>query len=182
MEFLKRFRLLFFSLVVLPLAPHPLPAAPPTPNEYALKAVFLYNFVRFIDWPNSAFHSANDPLVIGIVGPDPFDSLIYEAIAGENYRGRPIQVEHFKGARDIRHCHLLFVSRANAGELDQILAAVANHNVLTVGETENFLNHGGMIALVTEQNRVRLRINAAAVYHTQLTVSSKLMQVAQIQY
>jgi len=181
MEFLKRLRSLLLLLLLLRCSP--LPAAPaPLPNEYALKAVFLYNFVRFIDWPGSAFSSRRDPLVIGVVGPDPFGALLYEAVAGENYHGRPIRVEHFTGPRDIRHCQLLFVSPANTGDLDQILAAVAGQNVLTVGETENFLDHGGMIALTTEQNRVRLRINTVALRATQLSVSSKLLQVAQIQH
>ena len=177
MEFLKRIVLFLLLLAAFIFAP--LDAAPP-PNEYALKAVFLYNFVRFIEWPEWAFNSRSDPLVIGIVGPDPFGPLLYEAIAGENYHRRPIQVQHFSGPQDIRHCHLLFSSRANAGQVDQILAMAAGGTVLTVGESENFLDHGGMIALVTEQNRVRLRINTAALRGTQLSVSSKLLQVAQI--
>jgi hypothetical protein len=157
-------------------------AEPSSSSEYSLKAVFLYNFVRFIDWPVSAFHGKNDPLVIGIVGPDPFGSLLYEAVAGESYHGRPIRVDHYNDPRRIGRCQLLFVGSVNADRLDQILAAVAGRNVLTVGETQRFLSHGGMIALTTEKNRVGLHINVASLQNTQLNVSSKLLQVAQVQY
>jgi hypothetical protein len=178
MELLRRSRLLC-SILSLSLAAAG--AMPPSPNEYALKAVFLYNFVRFIEWPPSAFPSRDAPLVIGIVGPDPFGSLLYEAVAGESYHGRQIQIQHFDQPGDIREVHLLFSSAANAPQVDQILAAVAGGKVLTVGETENFLAHGGMVALIAERNRVRLKINTSALRNTQLSVSSKLLQVAQLE-
>ena len=178
MEFLRRLHSVVG--VFLALGFSPLEATPPSPNEYALKAVFLYNFVRFIDWPDSAFNTRNAPLVIGIVGEDPFGFMLNEAIAGENYHGRPIQIEHFAGSRDIRRCHLLFVNQSNADQIPQILQAVAGKNVVTVGETNYFLDQGGMIALTAEQNRVRLRINSAALRNARLNVSSKLLQVADI--
>ena len=176
MEFLRRAQ----GIVVILLLPFlgTLRAAPPSPNEYSLKAVFLYNFCRFIDWPPAAFTSPNEPFVIGIVGPDPFGTLLDEAIAGENYHGRPIRIAHFRNAREIRQCQLLFVSHAVGGQLNAILAAVAGRNILTVGEDDLFLDHGGMIALTAEQNRIRLRINPTALRGTKLSVSSKLLQVA----
>ena len=178
MEFLRRFQLAV--AIGLLLFPGSLPAAPPSPNEYSLKAVFLYNFCRFIDWPELAFASPNEPLIIGIVGPDPFGSLLQEAIAGESYHGRPIRIDHYRSAREIRRCHLLFVSQAAAGQFNAIVTAAAGHNILTVGETEDFLDRGGMIALTAEENRVRLRINPTALRMTKLSVSSKLLQVADI--
>jgi len=179
MEFLRRLRFLITPLLALALTAQ---AAPPSPNEYALKAVFLYNVVRFVDWPASAFSSRKDPLVIGIVGPDPFGPLLYEAIAGETYQGRPITVAHYARPRDIRHCHLLFVGRANHDRLDQILAKAAGQTMLTVGETDYFLDHGGMIALTAYKNRVHLQINGTTLAKSRLGVSSKLLQVAQIRY
>ncbi|HEY3663748.1 MAG TPA: YfiR family protein [Chthoniobacterales bacterium] len=155
-------------------------AQPAPPGEYSLKAVFLYNFVRFVDWPESAFTSPNDPFVIGIVGSDPFGALLYEAIAGETYHGRPITVVHFATPRDIRHCHLLFVSQGNRNHYDAILEQASGQGLLTVGETESFLDRGGMIALTTEQSRVHVRINGTALRNSALGVSSKLLQVAQI--
>lgn len=152
------------------------PTAPP--NEYALKSVFLYNFCRFIEWPDSAFTSPNEPLIIGIVGEDPFGALLKKAVEGETYHGRPIQIEHYRGSRDIKHCHLLFVGRAETAHLDVILEALGSKSVVTVGETEDFLDHGGMIALPAERNRVLLRVNAPALRAANLDVSSKLLRVA----
>jgi hypothetical protein len=154
--------------------------AAPAPNQYVLKAAFLYNFCRFIDWPDSAFASPNEPLIIGIAGDDPFGSLLNEAVKGKKYHNRPIRIDRFRGPRDIRRCHLLFVSRANAGRVVPILVAVAGKSVLTVGETEDFFNRGGMITLTAEQNRVRLRINTAVLHSANLVVSSKLLRVAEI--
>lgn len=154
------------------------PAAPP--NEYALKSVFLYNFCHFIEWPESAFSSPNEPLIIGIVGDDPFGSLLKEAVQGESYHNHPIAIEHYRGPKDIKHCHLLFVSRSESSRLDAILSAVASQSVATVGETDDFLNHGGMISLPTDRNRVHLKVNPTAMRAANLSVSSKLLRVADV--
>lgn len=177
-ERLKR-RGIIAATVLLALLLGSLQAAP-AQSEYALKSAFLYNFCRFIDWPDSAFASPNEPFIIGIAGDDPFGSLLYEAVKGRKYHNRPIRIDHFRAPGDIKRCHLLFVSHANAGRLDPILAAVAGKSVLTVSETEDFLNRGGMIALRVEQNRVRLRISAAALRSANLVASSKLLRVAEI--
>jgi len=170
------------STILLALLMVPCQAAVPPPSEYALKSAFVYNFCRFIEWPDSAFASPNEPFIIAIIGDDPFGSLLNETVKGKKYHNRPIVIDHFRAPRDIRHCQLLFVSHANAGRLDPILAAVVGKNVLTVSETEDFLNRGGMITLTAEQNRVRLRINMAAIRPASLVVSSKLLRVAEIKH
>jgi len=177
MEFLKRAKIIAATALLLMA---PLQIAPASQSEYALKAVFVYNFCRFIDWPDSAFASPNEPLIIGIIGDDPFGSLLNEAVEGEKYHNRPIRIDHFRTPGDIKRCHLLFVSHVGAGRVDPILAAVAGKSVVTVSETEDFLNRGGMITLTTEQNRVRLRIKPAALQAANLAVSSKLLRVAEI--
>ena len=179
MELLKRTKLVALTAALAWLMA-PFQAASASQSEYALKSVFLYNFCRFIDWPDSAFASPNEPFIIGIIGDDPFGPLLNEAIEGEKYHNRPIRIDHFRTPGDIKRCHLLFVSHVGAGRLDPILAAVAGKSVLTVSETEDFLNRGGMITLTAEQNRVRLRINPAALESANLTVSSKLLRVAEI--
>jgi hypothetical protein len=180
MAFLRLKRVAAFTAFLAVLTA-PLPAATTAPpNEYALKSVFLYNFCHFIEWPASAFSSPNDPLIIGIVGDDPFGSLLKEAVEGETYHGRPIQIEHYRGPKDIKHCHLLFVGRSEAGRVDAILGAVASKSAVTVGETEQFLERGGMIALTAERNRVRLSVNTSALRAGNLDVSSKLLRVADI--
>lgn len=168
---------------LLALVAVPMPAAPPSAapsSEYALKSVFVYNFCRFIEWPDSAFASPTEPLIIGIVGQDPFGALLKEAVEGETYHNRPIQIEHFRGAGDLRKCHLLFVSQSETGRLAQILAAVEKQPVVTVGETEDFLRRGGMIALLSDRSRVRLEINPVVIRAARLDVSSKLLRVADL--
>ena len=158
----------------------PVHASTPVQSEYALKSRFLYNFCRFIEWPDSAFGSPNEPFIIGIVGDDPFGPFLNETVKGKKYHNRPIWIDHFRAPAEIRHCHLLFVSRGNAGRIDPILAAVAGKSVLTVSETEDFLSNGGMITLRAEQNRVRLKLGAEAIHSANLVVSSKLLRVAEI--
>ena len=163
------------ALLALPLAQ----AAGP-PNEYALKSVFLYNFCHFIEWPEAAFSSPTDPLIIGVVGEDPFGKLLTEAVEGEAYHNRPIKIEHYRSVKDIRHCQLLFVPRSENSHLEQILAAVGGSSVVTVGETDDFLDRGGMITLPVDRNRVRLRIAPSTLRAANLTVSSKLLRVADV--
>jgi len=181
MELLRRIRIAS-GVVVLALVVASLTAAPTAApnNEYAIKSVFLYNFCHFIEWPDSAFSSPNEPLTIGVVGEDPFGSLLQEAVQGETYHNRPIVIEHYRGPKDIKRCHILFVARSEMGRSDSILAAVAGRSVATVGETEDFLDRGGMIALPAERNRVHLRVNPTAMRQASLTVSSKLLRVADL--
>lgn len=179
MQFLKRgtTAALITGLAVLAL---PLAEGAGPPNEYALKSVFLYNFCHFIEWPQSAFTGPDDPLVIGVVGDDPFGGLLTEAIQGESYHSHPIKVEHYRSAKDIRRCHILFVPRSESGHLEQILAALNSNSVVTVGETDDFLARGGMIALPTDRNRIRLRMAPSTLRSANLTVSSKLLRVADL--
>ena len=155
-------------------------AAALEPSEYGLKSVFLYQFCRFMEWPQTAFSSPNDPLVIGVVGDNPFGGLLREAVEGETYHGRPIRIEHYRTPRDIKRCHILFVSRSLVDQMNEVLAEVAGKNVVTVGETDGFLDHGGMIALTADRNRVHLRVNASSLRAANVDVSSKLLRVAEI--
>jgi hypothetical protein len=179
MEFLKSKRLaIVISLIAF--AASFAAGARLEPSEYGLKSVFLYQFCRFMEWPSSAFSSPNDPLIIGVVGEDPFGSLLREAVAGETYHGRPIRIEHYRNPREIKRCHLLFVSRSEMEEMAEILSRVSGKNVITVGETDGFLEHGGMIALTADHDRVRLQVNASNLRAANVDVSSKLLRVAEI--
>jgi hypothetical protein len=179
MELLRRAKLAAASLILAVLVIPALPAANP-PNEYALKSVFLYNFCRFIDWPDVAFGSPNDPIVIGVIGDDPFGPLLDEAVQGETFRGRSIRIEHYRSPREIGRCHLLFVGASEMGRINEILSAVAGKSIVTVGETPGFIERGGMIALAADRNRVRLLINPDTLKAAKLDVSSKLLRVAEI--
>ena len=147
-------------------------------KEYALKSVFVLNFCRFIEWPQRPGQPSAEAFVIGIVGRDPFGPLLAEAVQGETLHGRPIRIERYSGPEDIRRPDLLLVPQSEDGRASQIIAAVRGRGVVTVGETESFLNAGGMIALIADQNRVRLRIQPARLRAAGLVASSKLLRIA----
>jgi len=149
-------------------------------KEYQFKSAFLYNFSQFVVWPAGAFSGAQSQLVIGIFGDDPFGGSLDEIVQGQKGNNHLLVVQRFHTIEEIKTCHILFVSRSEAGRLNQIVAISRNRNILTVSDIEGFAQNGGMIALVTENNRIRFKINLAAVKAENLTISSKLLRVAEI--
>jgi len=153
--------------------------APVTP-EYQIKAVFLFNFGQFVDWPPQTFPRAQSPLVIGILGSDPFDSYLDEVVQGEKVNDHPLVIQRYRRAEDIGSCQILFISRSEAGRLDRVLAGLKGRSILTVGDTEDFARRGGMIRFMTVNNKIRLQINVDAARAAELTISSKLLAPSQI--
>jgi hypothetical protein len=160
-------------------APTALTGAPPS-REYQVKAVFLFNFTQFVEWPAVAFPHADAPLVIGVLGEDPFGSYLDDTIRGETANGRPLIVERYRSVQEIGDCQVLFISRSEAGRLEQIFASLNGRRTLTVGDVEGFTRRGGMIHLATMTGKIQLRINLEAARAAQLTISSKLLRPAQI--
>jgi YfiR/HmsC-like len=152
------------------------PAAP----EYRLKAVFLFNFAQFVEWPASAFPEPDSPLVIGVLGEDPFGAYLDETVRGETVNDRPLTVRRYRQVEEIGGCHILFVSRSEQGRLGEILDSLKGRSVLTVSDANGFASRGGMIGFVTEENRIRLRVNLEVARAANLTISSKLLRPAQI--
>ena len=150
------------------------------PREYQLKAVFLFNFAQFVEWPTTAFAEAQTPLVIGVLGADPFDSYLDETVRGERVNNRTLSVRRYQRVEQIQDCQVLFISRSEAGRLKEVLSGLRGRPILTVGESENFAKEGGMVRFVTEKNRIRLRINLEAAKAVNLTISSKLLRPAEI--
>jgi hypothetical protein len=150
------------------------------PSEYQVKAVFLFNFAQFVEWPAAAFEGPEAPLVIGVLGEDPFGPALDDTVRGEVINERPLAVRRFQRAEDLDQCHILFVSRSESKRLESIVAALRGRAILTVGETEGFALRGVMIRFVTEKNRLRLRINLDAAKAAGLVVSSKLLRPAEI--
>ena len=163
------------------LAPASIPAqqTAATP-EYQLKAVFLFNFAQFVEWPDSAFLEAGAPLVIGILGDDPFGSFLDETVRGERINDHPLEVQRFLRVEDVGRCHILFVNPPRDLKLEDVLAKLAGRPILTVGDAESFAKRGGMIRFVTDRNRIRLLINLEAAQTAKLKLSSKLLRPAQI--
>lgn len=158
----------------------PLRAAPRGVDEYQLKAVFLFNFARFIDWPDSAFKSSDAPVVIGIVGSDPFGDRLDQAVTGERVRDHPIVVRRYKWHEDLSDCHIVFIASSEASRVQTVLSRLKGRSVLTVSDIANFAVNGGMIGFVTERGRVRLQINLGSTRSASLIVSSKLLRPSEV--
>lgn len=154
-------------------------AAAPTP-EYQLKAVFLFNFTQFVEWPAAAFDTAESPIVIGVLGADPFGPYLDETVRGETVNGRPLAVRRYASLDKLDGCHVLFVSRSETARVRQVLDATAGRNVLTVSDVDEFASQGGVIRFVTVSNKIRLRINLEAARKADLVISSKLLRPAEI--
>ena len=122
-------------------------------REYQVKAVFLFNFAQFVEWPTNAFSQAQTPLVIGVLGEDPFGAYLDDTVRGEKVNNRSLVVERYRRAEEIKTCHVLFISRSEADRLAEILANLKGRNILTVGDAESFAERGGMIRFVTEKNQ-----------------------------
>jgi hypothetical protein len=149
-------------------------------SEHRLKAVFLFNFTRFVEWPSSAFTAADAPFVIGVFGRDPFGSDLDDVARGETVNGRQLLVRRVQTMQDAAACQILFIPATEQAKLDEILAALARSNTLTVSDLDGAAQHGAMIRLVTDHDRIRLRINVDAARAAGLTISSKLLRASEI--
>lgn len=149
-------------------------------REYQVKAVFLFYFARFVDWPPQAFPEAQTPLIIGVLGEDPFGPYLDKTVRDETVNNRPFVVRRYRRVEEIETCHVLFISRSEAARLEQILARLKDRNILTVGDIDGFAGRGGMIRFVKKANKIRLRVNLEATKTAHLTISSKLLRPAEI--
>jgi hypothetical protein len=147
-------------------------------QEYKIKARFIYNFARFVEWPTSAFPSPNSPFVIGILGEDPFGKLLDQTVQDKSISGHNIEVRRFSHIEDIQRCQILFIGGSETGQLATILGRLKGKSILTVGESPAFLDEGGVINLSVEQMSVRFQIDTDAAKSAQLSISSKLLGVA----
>jgi hypothetical protein len=144
--------------------------------EYQVKAAFLLNFTKFVVWPEAAFADAGSPLRICVLGDDPFDGTLSQIVEGEAVGGRKLVVERLRRPPAPQYCQVLFVSRTEEDSLGTI--PDAGSGVLTVGEGEQFLRHGGIIAFAIVNRRVRFDIDHAAAARAKLQLSSRLLSVA----
>jgi hypothetical protein len=150
-------------------------------QEFKVKAAFLYNFARFIEWPGSAFKDANSPFVIAVVGKDPFDGALEQAVSGKTIGNRKVEIRHFDSVDKIGPCQILFVPATDDESERQINEKVKNDPVLTVGESERFVSDGGgAVRFFTDDGKMRFEISTDATDAAQLKVSSKLLKLARI--
>lgn len=166
------------ALAVLLLLLAPPVQAQETYREYDVKAAFLYNFVKFVDWPAAAFRDDRSPLEICVYGTDPFSRSLDDVVKGESVGGRRLAIRRPASFAGFEGCHVLFVCASEREMMSEVLAAVAGRPVLTVADSDGFLPAGGMINFVLDEGRVRFRINQPAAERVRLTISSKLLRLA----
>jgi hypothetical protein len=148
--------------------------APRVP-EYQVKALFIFNFAQFVEWP-----APGASVAICILGKDPFGTFLDDAVRGERLGTRPYVVRRYDEAANLESCDMLFISRSESASIPRVVAALGNRPILTVSDAADFARRGGMIQFFNDQNRVRLRINREAAEAASLTISSKLLRVAEI--
>ena len=151
-----------------------------TSREFQIKAVFLFNFAEFTEWPADAFASKDAPMFIGVLGTDPFGSVLDETVRNEAVRGHRLVVQRYQKVEEIQNCHILYISQSEASELDHVLEFLKGKPVLTVSDIEGSAPRGVMIRFVTEKNKIRLRINLETARAANLTLSSKVLRAAEI--
>lgn len=149
-----------------------------SPSEYQVKALFLFNFTKYVEWPSNAFAQAEASIVIGVAGEDTIGEDLKLVIEDKRVNGRSLALKRVDDVNEAQTCHILFITASEAGRVSEILEALKNLPVLTVGETEQFLQQGGMIAMVKKDNKIRLEINLNASRRAQVTISSRLLGVA----
>jgi hypothetical protein len=170
-------------LLALALAPGALggtvSAGAPT-REYQIKAIFLFNFVQFVTWPETAFDGPESPIKIGVLGFDPFGPALEAAIAGETVRKRPLEIVRSYRWPDLQHCHLVFISPSERFRLDELLRAFRPLPVVTVSEIPGFTERGGAINFYIEGHKVRFEINPRAARRHDIKLSAQLLSLARI--
>lgn len=153
--------------------------AEPASAEYAIKAAFLYNVCKFVEWPTTTWKGAADPFYLVILGRDPFGDTL-NAIANKEVKGRKIVIRRVSAVENVGQCHALFVSDSESERFRDILERFRNRSVLLVGDTSKFASQGGMVSLVKRENKIQLEINAKAASQSGLIISSHLLRLATI--
>ena len=152
-------------------------------SEYLIKAGFIYNFAQLVQWPSVAFSQPDSPIVIGILGTDPFGPTIDRVIENKKLDGRSLVVRRLKWGKDLKDlkdCNILFVSPSETQHIDEVVSMVKWLPILTIGETPGFAARGGIINLTLEGNKVRFEVNIEAAKQARLNISSRLLALAKI--
>jgi len=149
------------------------------PKEYQIKAAYLYNFAKFVEWPEGRFADAQSPLVIGVLGQNPFGDELRAIARDHKINGRVITIQSVQTPGEAQRVHLLFIPASEDSRVAEVLAGLKAASVLTVGESDQFKLAGGMICFVRQADKVRFKIVAAAAEQHGLRISAQLLKLAQ---
>jgi uncharacterized protein DUF4154 len=147
-------------------------------EEYAVKGAFLFHFAQFVEWPEETFKDANSPLTYCIMGEDPFHGALDAALDGKMIGPRAFRVMHFKKPKEMQGCQVLFIGAEEKKLQPGVLASLKGNPVLTVGESEHFVEEGGIIGFLLEENKIRFEVNLEAAQNAKLRISSRLLALA----
>jgi len=147
--------------------------------ETKVRVAYIYNFTKFIEWPENEWETGSEPVRICVVGSDPIRTTLGE-LSTRDVRGRPIRIVRIRDASTIPQCHLLFISRSEEARVETILRRLQGTSVVTISDIPRFAQRGGMIAFTTENNRVKIEINQRIIRQSGLKVSAKLLEIARI--
>jgi hypothetical protein len=166
--------ILFCSLLIVPR----LPAQQSRPNEFQVKAAYLYNFGRFVEWPGEGTSGSGGPFEICVLGADPFGPTLDATLASATIDGKSVMAKRISKPQEVDDCRIVFISSSEESHLKDILAALEKTSVLTVSDIPGFSQRGGMIGFLLDGNRVRFDVNLAIAKEAGLTLSSELLKVA----
>ena len=148
--------------------------------EYPVKAACLYWFANYVAWPKEAFAETSAPLVIAVLGKDPFGTVLESNLQGKTVQNRPIQLKRVERVADLNACHILFISASEKNTMPEILTALKGRGILTVSEVPGFLEQGGMINFVRDSSNVRFEVNLMASKPERLEVDARLLREARL--
>ncbi|MBU1172770.1 MAG: YfiR family protein [Proteobacteria bacterium] len=165
--------LLIFIVLGMPLAAFSLESS----SENDIKAAYLYNFAKFVEWPKTAFGSVLSPVNVCVFGDDSLSDVL-DSLENKTVAGRPMVIRHDGNLSAVEGCHILYICESEKKNLKKILADFGKKPVLTVSSVDNFAEQGGMIGFVRKGNNIRFEVNLDAVRLTGLSISSRLLKLA----
>jgi len=181
-QFVRQFAIAFVALGVAAKLVFELAAQTSPYTPYQHKALYLFNFAKYTEWPKEAFANDEAPFVLGILGTDPFGKDI-DIIKGKLVKGRKLEIRYYLNIEEATDCQLLFIAYSETNKLAQILKALEKTSVLTIAEADGFLRASGMINLVTEKKNsgtqsVSFEINLLAAQKANLKLDAQLLKLA----
>ena len=180
MSFLRTLRRSYLKIALFLVGILIFSAQTPGTREYQIKAIFLFNFTQFIEWPASSFSTAQSPMVIGILGKDPFGNYLEEVLANEKANGHALIAHHYSTIDELESdCEILYIN-PETPKIETIITKLKGRNILTVSEAPNFIKQGGIVRFYTKDNKIQLQINPEAAKSANLAISSKLLRLAEI--
>jgi|GEM_PF-266971 len=146
-------------------------------REYEIKAAFIYNFAKFVEWPENKFTDAKAPLVLGILGNSPFGAAL-ESLETKTVRGRQLTIRQVSASTNLSQCHMLYICKSEIPELKRIIEHLGGQPILTISDIQDFAKSGGHINLVIRQNKIRFIINTVDAKKANLKISSRLLKLS----